>query len=289
MSTSKTIERIETETQAAARRHGLTMQDLAARMGVTKGYLSQIANGHRKWTPKMRAKVMAVLGEVPGQGTVHVRQEAVDGESTYIRERARELGLTIRDVAARAGLSQSYVSQVSRGHRMMTVNVRARLEAALEAPVTAASAERAETNIQALWDRLDAHGINQSEVARRAGISTAHMSQIVSGQRRASPTVLRKLHAVLFQPSKTELHVMPAEVKVLGWRKGDRSGMVMREDNGQTARVGGRMPYGANVEFAYRTGYDGTGRTYVHHVIQRDCSALLTRGEDAMQGIGSQT
>ncbi len=182
MSTRKMIERTETETQAAARRQGLTMQDLAARMGVTKGYLSQIANGHRKWTPKMRAKVMAVLGEVPGQGTVRVRQESVDGESTYIRERARELGLTIRDVAARAGLSQSYVSQVSRGHRIMTVNARARLEVALEAPVTAASAERAETNVQALWDRLDAHGINQSEVARRAGISTAHMSQIVSGQ-----------------------------------------------------------------------------------------------------------
>ena len=72
---------------------------------------------------------------------------------------------------------------------------------------------------------------------------------------------------------------MPAEVKVLGWRKGERSGMVIREDNGQIARVGGRMPRGANVEFAYRTGYDGSGRTYVHHVIQRGCAALLVRRE----------
>lgn len=102
----------------------------------------------------------------------------------------------------------------------------------------------------------------------------------MSGQPSASPTVLRKLHAVLFQPSKAELRVMPAEVKVLGWRKGERSGMVVRENNGQTARVGGRMPYGANIEFAYRTGNDGTGRTYIHHVIQRDCRALLTRREE---------
>ena len=65
MSTTKTIERIETEVQAAARRKGLTMGQLAARMGVTIGYLSQIANGHRRWTPRMRAKVIAVLGEVP--------------------------------------------------------------------------------------------------------------------------------------------------------------------------------------------------------------------------------
>ena len=141
MSTTKTIERIETEVQAAARQKGLTVGELAARMGVTIGYLSQIANGHRKWTPKMRAKVIAVLGEVPGQGKVHIRQESVDGESTYIRERARELGLTMRDVAARAGLSHSYVSEVSRGHRIMTVNARTRLEAALEGSVEVAPAD----------------------------------------------------------------------------------------------------------------------------------------------------
>ena len=100
MSTTKIIERTESEVQAAARKKGLTVGALAAKMGVTKGYLSQIATGHRRWTPKMREKVVAVLGEVPGQGKVHVRQESVDGESTYIRERARELGLTMRDVAA---------------------------------------------------------------------------------------------------------------------------------------------------------------------------------------------
>ncbi|MCY4575696.1 MAG: helix-turn-helix transcriptional regulator, partial [Chloroflexi bacterium] len=160
MSTTKIIERTESEVQGAARKKGLTFGELAAKMGVTKGYLSQIANGHRKWTPKMRAKVMAVLGEVPGQSMVRMQQEAVDGESTYIRERARELGLTMRDVAARAGLSHNYVSQVSRGHRIMTVNVRKRLEAALEGSVEAAPAERADVNIQALWDRMNAHDIS---------------------------------------------------------------------------------------------------------------------------------
>ena len=279
MSTTKTIERVESEVQAAARKKGLTVGELAAKMGVTKGYLSQIATGHRKWTPKMRAKVTAVLGEMPGQGMVRVRQESVAGESTYIRERARELGLTMRDVAARAGLSHNYVSQVSRGHRIMTVNVRTRLEAALEGSVEAAPAERADVNIQALWDRMNAHDISQNKVAQQAGITSGHMSSIMSGKRSPSPTVLRKLHAVLFQPSKAELRVMPAEVKVMGWRKGERSGMVVRENDGKTARIGGRMPHGANVEFAYRTGYDGTGQTYVHHVVQRGCSALLVKRE----------
>ncbi len=51
---------------------------------------------------------------------------------------------------------------------------------------------------------------------------------------------------------------MPAEVKVLGWRKGERSGMVVH---------------------AIR--YDDTGRAYVTHMIKQGCSALLTRQEPA--------
>ena len=68
--TTTSIDRTESELGAAARRRGLTMKELAAMMGVSAGYLSQIANGGRPWTPKMREKAMAVLGEVPGQGTV---------------------------------------------------------------------------------------------------------------------------------------------------------------------------------------------------------------------------
>ena len=47
---------------------------------------------------------------------------------------------------------------------------------------------------------------------------------------------------------------MPAEVKVLGWRKGERSGMVVRgaggpgnKVGGGTIRVGGHVPWGAKV------------------------------------------
>ena len=61
----------ESELRAAARRRGVTMKELAAMMGVSAGYLSQFANGGRPWTPKMRQKVAAVLGEVPGQGIVY--------------------------------------------------------------------------------------------------------------------------------------------------------------------------------------------------------------------------
>ena len=354
--TTTSIDRTESELRAAARRRGLTMKELAAMMGVSAGYLSQIANGGRPWTSKMREKVAAVLGEVPGQGPVYrqggvvtgessfIRERArtlgmtmqdladragvsysymtqvargrqsmgvkvqarvesalqapakiapaqcanrqgrvVSGESSYIRERARELGMNLRELANRASVSYGYLSQVSRGRRSMGVKVQARVESALEGPAKVAPAQCAGIDREARWDRMNAHGISQNEAARRAGISSAHLSQIMNGRNSPSAVVLRKLHGVLFRPTKAE-RVMPAEVKVLGWRKGERSGTVVRGAGGPgrgAIRVGGRVPWGAKADFAYRAGYDGRGRVSVTHVVERGYSAMLTQPEPA--------
>ena len=61
----------ESELRAAARRHGLTLKELAVRMGVSYSYLCQVANWQRPWSPMLRERAMAVLGEVPGQGVVY--------------------------------------------------------------------------------------------------------------------------------------------------------------------------------------------------------------------------
>ena len=279
----------ESELRAAARRRGLTMKELAALMGVSAGYLSQIANGGRPWTPKMREKVAAVLGEVPGQGIVYRQGGVVTGESSFIRERARTLGMTMHDLADRVGVSYSYITQVARGRQSMGVKVQARVESALEAPAKVAPAQPACIDREAVWDRMNAHGFSQNEAARRAGISSANLSQIMNGRSSPSPVVLRKLHGVLFQPTKAE-RVMPAEVKVLGWRKGERSGMVVRgaggpgrgaKSGGGAIRVGGHVPWGAKAEFAYRAGYDGRGRVSVTHVVERGYSAMLKQAEAA--------
>ena len=348
----------ESELRAAARRRGLTMKELAALMGVSEGYLSQVANGHRPWTPKMREKVMAALGEVPGQGTVYrqggvavssessyIRERAremgmtmkevadragvsygylthaarghqsmgvkvqarvesvlqapakiapatcanrpasvVSGQSSYVRERARALGMSMRELAARVGVSASYMSMVSRGRRSMGVRVQALVVAALEAQATVASAQLACVDPQVVWERMNAHGFSQNEVARRAGISSAHLSNIMNGKASPSAGVLKRLHAVLFRRTKSEERVMPAELKVLGWRKGERSGTVVHGASGPgrrgrfggpAVRTGGRVPWGAKAEYAYRAGYDGSGRLSMTPVLMPGYSAML--------------
>ena len=352
----------ESELRAAARRHGYTLKQLAAEMGVNYGHLCSVANGRRPWTPDLREKVKAVLGEVPGQGVVYrqggvvqgessfIRERArekgmslkalavvvgmsygyitdvsrgrrhmspamqarvesalggpveiapakcsnrqdsiVSGGSTYIRERARAVGLSMGELADRVGVSRSYLSQAARGKRNLGPAVQARVEAVLEAPVRVETAQPPTVDPRALWDRMEAHGISQNETARRAGISSSLLSQIMNGLRSPSGSVLRRLHGVLFAPTAAEL-VAPVELKVLAWKKGGRNGVVVKgaggpgaggnQPGGGTVRIGGRVPWGAEVQFAYTAGYDSRGRVSVNHIVdERGYGVMLNRPE----------
>ena len=277
--------RAESHLSVAARERGLNIKELAALMGVGPSHLSQVARGKKNLTANMRGKIEALLGQVPPQGVVH-RQGGVvrGGESTYLRERARERGMTLRQVADRTGLTYGYVVQVSRGQRNLSPSAQSRMESVLEAPVKIEAARPAEIDPQALWERMDAHGWSQNETARRTGISIGMLSQIMNGKRTPSGDLLRRLHGVLFAPSPAEL-VAPVELKVMAWKKGGRNGVVVRGaggPGGDSIRTGGRVPWGAEVEFAYTSGYDSQGRVSVNHIVdERGCSVMLKRPEYA--------
>ena len=98
---------------------------------------------------------------------------------------------------------------------------------------------------------------------------------------------------MLFRPTAAEL-VVPAEVKVMAWKKGGRNGVVVRGAGGPGAggstvgvgpvRIGGHVPWGAKVEYAYRAGYDSRGRVSVTHVVdERGYSVMLTQPEPAIE------
>ena len=213
----------------------------------------------------------------------------IQGQSSYIRERARELGFSLKGLAERVGVSYRYMVQVSRGQRNMSPGVQAQVEAALDGPARIEAAQRPTVDPRALWDRMEAHQISQNEVARQAGISPAYLSEIMNGRKSPSGEVLAKLHGVLFRPSAAEL-VVPAEVKVMAWKKGGRNGVVVRgaggpgaggnQPGGGTVRIGGRVPWGAEVEYAYRAGYDSRGQVSVTHLVdERGYGAMLTKAE----------
>ena len=203
--------------------------------------------------------------------------------------------MSVGELADRVGVSRGYMSDVARGRRNLSPHMQARVEAVLDAPVRVEAAQPPVVDPRALWDRMEAHGISQNETARRAGISSALLSQIMNGKRTPSGDVLRRLHGVLFQPSSEEL-VVPAEVKVMAWKKGGRNGVVVRgaggpgaggNVNGGTIHIGGRVPWGAKVEYAYRAGYDNRGRVSVTHLVdERGYHAMLKQPEPGGDGPG---
>ena len=75
------------------------------------------------------------------------------------------MGMSMRQLAERVGVSYGYMVQASRGHRTMGPKVRARVESALEAPVEIAPAQTAAVDRHAVFARLNAHGISQNEAA----------------------------------------------------------------------------------------------------------------------------
>ena len=196
--------------------------------------------------------------------------------------------MSLRELAQRVGLSLTYLSQVARGKRSMSPAVQARMEAVLGGPARIETAQRPVVDPRALWDRMDAHGLSQNEVARRAGISGAHLSHIMNGTRTPSGDVLRRLYEVLFRPSAAEL-VVPAEVKVMAWKKDERQGVVVKgaggphsgsAPGGGTVRIGGRVPWGAEVQYAYKAGYDSRGQVSVTHIVdERGYGVMLNRPE----------
>ena len=212
------VESESTRLRERARRRGLSMKALAGLVGVSASYLSDVARGRRHMSPALQARVEKALGgpvEIAPAECSNRQGMVADGQSTYLRERARERGLTLRQVAERTGLSYGHVVMVSRGQRSLSPAAQARMESVLDAPVKVESAQCADVDPQVLWERMDAHDISQNETARRAGISSGMLSQIMNGNRKPSGDVLGRLHRVLFAPSPKEL-VMPVELKVMG-------------------------------------------------------------------------
>ena len=101
-------------------------------------------------------------------------------------------------------------------------------------------------------------GGQQEGVSNWCVIRVADASETMNGHRTPSGDALRRLHQVLFQPTKEEL-VVPAKLKVMAC---GRSQPRRRHRAHRRARS-----LGPEVEYAYRAGYDSRGRVSVPHLV----------------------
>ena len=234
-------------------------------------------------SPQVQARVEAVLGapaRIEPAVCANRQGGVVSGGTTCIREQARAQGLSQRELADRVGVSATFMSPGGACPPEHGPPGPGQGEAALESPARVESAP-------------GSHGGHQGAVgpdggprslAERDGAAGGHQSlhALPDHERPAHPVGAgaRDLHAVLFRPSAAEL-VVPAEVKVMAWKKGGRNGVVVRGaggPGGQSIRTGGRVPWGAEVEYAYRAGYDSRGRLSVTHLVdEKGYSVMLNK------------
>ena len=177
-------------------------------MGVNYGHLCSVANGRRPWTPLLRERATAVLGEVPGQGVVYRQGGLVQGRAPASGARPR-VGPDPEELAHRVGVSVGYMSEVARGRKNMGPEVQARVEKALGGPVEiapASCANRHDGPIQGqssyIRERARELGFSLRGLAEHVGVSYGYMVQVSRGQRNMSPAVQAQVEAALDGPAR---------------------------------------------------------------------------------------
>ena len=67
---------------------------------------------------------------------------------------------------------------------------------------------RVRLNASAAWERMARQNLSQNELARRLGITSGYLSQLVNGQRCPSPSLRRRLLETLPASSFEDLFVV---------------------------------------------------------------------------------
>ncbi len=133
----------------------------------------------------------------------------VSGER--VRALRKERGLTLVDLASRAKLSYSYLSEIERGAKRPSLETINKLAGALSLTGAdlAETANDDEPQGISMGEKLrlarDDRGMTLREVASAAGISATYLSEIERGNVHPALSVLRKLSRVLHVPLATFL------------------------------------------------------------------------------------
>ncbi|MHB0886212.1 MAG: helix-turn-helix domain-containing protein [Bacillota bacterium] len=176
--------------------HGYTLSELAKRTELSISYLSEIERNHK--TPSVRAidRLASALGV---SKSAIIPQEAVDQGLSLgdkLRLQREEHQLTLNELALRAGISASHLSDIERGQSDPSVDTLRNLARVLELPVSLILSP-----VNTLGEKVrmtrETLGLSRKELAERSGISPAMVAQVESGVVQPSLKTVEKLAAAL--------------------------------------------------------------------------------------------
>lgn len=182
--------------RALREERGYTLQDLARRANLSLSYLSEIERGSKKPSLKTLEKLAAALNVPKTQlieGDVVERGLSLGDKIRLLRT---EKKMSLQELAERAGISLSYLSEIERGTVYPSLNTVKRIAEALDVPPTSIMGQEGSLGYK-LKALREEYGLTQAQLAKLAGVTAGLIGQIEQGKVQPSLKTLEKLAEVM--------------------------------------------------------------------------------------------
>jgi len=175
---------------------GYTLQELAKRAKLSLSYLSEIERGSKRPSLKTIDKLAAALNVA--------KTQFIEGDLTdtglslgdKIRMLRSEKNLSLQELARKAGISLSYLSEIERGTVYPAVSTLKRIVEVLGVPPAALMGQEG-TLGHKLKALREEYGLTQAQLASMAGVTAGLIGQIEQGKVQPSLKTLEKLSDVM--------------------------------------------------------------------------------------------
>jgi len=182
--------------RALREERGYTLQDLARRANLSLSYLSEIERGSKRPSLKSIDKLAAALNVA--------KTQLIEGDLTdtglslgdKIRMMRGEKNMSLQELAQKAGISLSYLSEIERGTVYPALSTLKRVAEGLEVPPAALMGHEG-TLGHKLKALREEYGLTQAQLASLAGVTAGLIGQIEQGKVQPSLKTLEKLAEVM--------------------------------------------------------------------------------------------
>ncbi len=182
--------------RALREERGYTLQDMAKRANLSLSYLSEIERGSKRPSLKSIDKLAVALNVSKAQLIEGDVAETGISLGDKIRLMRGEKNLSLQDLATRAGISLSYLSEIERGTVYPALNTLKRIAEGLGVPPSAVISHEGSLGHK-LKSLREEYGLTQAHLANLAGVTAGLIGQIEQGKVQPSLKTLEKLAEVM--------------------------------------------------------------------------------------------
>lgn len=178
--------------RALREQRGYTLQELSRRARLSLSYLSEIERGSKKPSLKTLEKIAKALNVAKTQLLEEVPANHGFSPGEKIRLLRTEKNISLQELAEKAGLSASYLSEIERGTVYPSLATLGRIAYSLGVPAGSLLGREASLGYK-LKVLREEQGLTQTHLAQLVGVTPGLIGQIEQGKVQPSLKTLEKI------------------------------------------------------------------------------------------------